>query len=326
MNICIVGMGAIGGLIAARLVEAGFALNCLARGETLQALRQHGLRVQTDGKMRAFQVKASDDPLKLGKQDIIIVAVKAPALAGLARQLRTLMHGETIVVPAMNGVPWWFFEGFGGLCEGLKLRTIDPEGMIAASIPTRQVLGCVVHLSATVPEPGIVRPAAGNRVIIGQPDGGLSPASVKVAEAFRRAKFDLEVCDQIQREIWFKLWGNMTMNPVSSFTGATCDRILDDELVRAFLSRCMAEAAAIGARIGIRIEADPEERHAVTRKLGAFKTSMLQDVEAGKTIELDALVSVVREIGQQLKMETPWIDTMLGLTRLFARGRGLYPG
>lgn len=326
MNLCIVGMGAIGGLIGARMVEAGFALNCLARGETLKVLRQHGLRIQSDAGTRAFQVKASDDPAQLGKQDVIIIAVKAPALAGLTRSIRALMHDGTVVVPAMNGVPWWFFEGFGGPCSGMKLRTVDPEGMIGAAIPTRQVLGCVVHLSATVPSPGVVRPAMGNRVIIGQPDGGLSPASVQVAEAFRRAKFDLEVCDQIQREIWYKLWGNMTMNPVSSFTGATCDRILDDALVRAFLSRCMVEAAAIGARIGIRIDADPEERHAVTRKLGAFKTSMLQDVEAGKTIELDALVSVVREIGQQLKMETPWIDTMLGLTRLFARGKRLYPG
>jgi 2-dehydropantoate 2-reductase len=200
--------------------------------------------------------------------------------------------------------------------------SVDPGGAIARALPPAQTLGCVVHLSAVSPQPGVVQHRVGERLIVGAT--GAAPAGA-VTDLLQGAGFAVETADPIQREVWFKLWGNMTMNPLSAITGATTDRILDD-LVRAFASRCMEEAKAIGERIGIPITSTPEERHAVTRKLGAMRTSMLQDVDAGKAVELDAIVGAVREIAQHLATPTPSIDTLLGLARLHARVRGLYPG
>jgi 2-dehydropantoate 2-reductase len=225
----------------------------------------------------------------------------------------------------MNGVPWWFFDGLPGRCAGLRLASVDPAGLLQAAIPAAQVVGCVVHLSATTPAPGVVRPGKGNGLIIGRPAGGTDAPLEALAALLQRAGFVVTVSERIQRDIWFKLWGNMTMNPVSALTGAPCDRILDDPLVRGFISAVMHEAQAIGAAIGIPIEQAPEQRHAVTRKLGSFKTSMLQDVEAGRALEIDALVAAVREIGAHLGLATPHTDALLGLVRLMAAERGLYP-
>jgi 2-dehydropantoate 2-reductase len=258
-------------------------------------------------------------------QDLVIVSVKGPVMPQVAPAVRALMVPQTTVLVAMNGVPWWFFDGLPGEAAGLRLNAVDPGGLTAANIPTSQVIGCVVHASAAAPTPGRIERIKNNQLILGEPAGGVTPRVQAVAELLGAAGFGVTVSERIQRDIWFKLWGNMTMNPVSALTGATCDRILDDPLVRNYLSSVMREAQAIGAQIGCAIEQSPEDRHAVTRKLGAFKTSMLQDVEAGRMIELDGLVSAVREIGQQLSLPTPGIDSLLGLTRLMARTRGLYP-
>jgi 2-dehydropantoate 2-reductase len=206
------------------------------------------------------------------------------------------------------------------------LSSIDPGAVISAAIPPERVVGCVTHLSATTSQAGVVRHVAGNRLIIGEPTGDASTSrAAAIAQALRGAGFDVEQTARIQQDIWFKLWGNMTVNPISALTGATGDRILDDEYVRHFMSRCMVEAAEIGKRIGLPIDAQPEERHAVTRQLGAFKTSMLQDVAAGKPVELDALVGAVIEIGRHVAVPTPNIDALYGLARLHARVHGLYP-
>ncbi|HSW17232.1 MAG TPA: 2-dehydropantoate 2-reductase, partial [Ramlibacter sp.] len=198
--------------------------------------------------------------------------------------------------------------------------------VLTATLAPQRVVGAVTHLSAASPEPGVVRAVAGNRIVVGEPAGGASSARASaILEALTTAGFDAEGARCIQQDIWFKLWGNMTMNPISAITGATGDRILDDELVRAFMSRCMREAAQIGARIGLPIDASPEERHVVTRKLGAFRTSMLQDVDAGKPVELDALLGAVRELAAAVRVSTPDIDALFGLARLHARVRGLYP-
>jgi 2-dehydropantoate 2-reductase len=325
MKVCIVGAGAIGGLFAAWLAPQ-HTLSVYARGATLAALRSHGQRwTDAQGVTHAVPVRASDQVQDLGPQDLIVLAVKGPALPSVATAVQALSHESSQVLVAMNGVPWWFFDGLGGPCNGLRLQATDATGALAKAIPTRQVLGCVVHLSSAVPEPGLVRHNTGNTLIIGEPAGGTSARALALQTLLNQGGFNTSVSERIQRDIWFKLWGNMTMNPISAITGATVDRLLDDPLVRSFCSAVMVEAQGIGAAIGIPIDQDVEQRHAVTRKLGAFKTSMLQDVEATRTIELDGLVSAVREVGQHLGLATPNIDALLGLTRVMAQTRGLYP-
>jgi 2-dehydropantoate 2-reductase len=324
MKACVYGAGAIGGWMGARLAQAGCQLSAVARGATLEALQREGLRLQQDGRLLGTSVRASDDPAQLGPQDLVIVAVKAPAMAQVAASMAPLLGPETIVLTAMNGVPWWFFEGFGGPYQGTRLKSVDPDGQIAAAVPASHIIGCVVHASCSVDAPGRVRHHFGNRLIIGEPSGEKTARVRELAALAERAGFETVLSEQIQKDTWYKLWGNMTMNPISAITGATTDRVLDDELVRGFVSQVMLEAKEIGARIGIPIAQQPQDRHEVTRKLGAFKTSMLQDVEAGRPVELDALVTVVRELGQLTGVATPFTDALLGLARPHARVRELY--
>jgi len=323
-KVCIYGAGAIGAWIGTRLGLAGSAVSVVARGATLQALQAHGLRCDLDGQTLAVPVQASADAASLGVQDLVVIAVKAPALQDVARGIAPLLGPHTVVLTAMNGVPWWFFAGFGGDYAGTPLQAIDPQGEIAAAIPAQQVIGCVVHASCALAGPGHAKHHFGNRLIVGEPSGQATQRVQQLVALLTRAGFETELSPQIQKDIWYKLWGNMTVNPVSALTGATTDLILDDPLVRDFISRVMYEARDIGARIGIPIAQQPEDRHAVTRKLGAFKTSMLQDVEAGRPVELDALVTVVRELGTLTGVPTPYTDTLLGLARLHARVQGLY--
>jgi len=324
MKVCIVGAGAIGGLIGTRLAAAGRAdVSALARGATLAALREHGWRLDTAAGRVQAAARASERAADLGAQDLLVVAVKGPAMTAVARGIAPLLRPDTIVLPAMNGVPWWFCEGVGGFPGG-SLTSVDPGGEIAATIPFGQVLGCVVHASAAVREPGRVIHQTGERLIVGEPSGGPSERVRAVAELLAHAGFDVSQSNDVRYDIWYKLWGNMTMNPVSAITGATVERILGDPLVRAFCSAAMREAAAVGERIGCAIAQAPEDRHAVTARLGAFKTSMLQDVEAGRPIELDAIVGAVFEIGQRVGIATPNIAALLGLTRLYGRVHHLY--
>jgi 2-dehydropantoate 2-reductase len=326
LKVCVVGAGAIGGFLGTRLAAAGEAsVAALARGTTLAALRDHGWRLEKGAtRLQAPAATASVDPRDLGPQDLIIITVKAQALPALAPSLAPLIAADTLVLPAMNGVPWWFSDGIAAL--GTRpLESVDPGGGIAATIAGRQVIGCVVHASATTAAPGITLHGMGRGLIIGEPAGGRSARVQALSGLLTRAGFEVTCSQRIRYDIWYKLWGNMTMNPVSALTGATMDRVLDDALVRAFCSAAMAEAAAIGARIGCDVRESPQDRHAVTRKLGAFKTSMLQDVEALRPLELDALIGAVREIGQRVGVATPNCDALFGLTRLFGRVRGLYP-
>lgn len=325
MKICIYGAGAVGGFIGTKLAHAGCEVSAIARGATLSALKEHGLRLESAGNNFAAKVVATDNPAELGVQDLVIVAVKATALVEVAKKIAPLIGPDTIVLTAMNGISWWFFDGFGGKYAGTRLVSADPDGSISRAIPTRNVVGCVVHGSFSINEPGFARHGFGKRLIIGEPDGSDSGRLLQLAQLLRKADMDIEVSCSIQTDIWFKLWGNMTMNPISALTGATCDQMLDDPLVYRFCLDVMAEAARIGAKIGCPISQSGEERTAVTRQLGAFKTSMLQDVEAGRAVELDALVSTVREIGQMVGEVTPNIDALLGLARLNARVKGLYP-
>lgn len=328
MKICIAGLGAIGGLMAAwlgtRPAPGTVTLSALARGATLASVRAHGLVLETPQGDQRVDLRASDKASELGVQDLVILAVKGPALTAVAPALAPLLGPHTQVLTAMNGVPWWFFEGLPGRCNGLKLTSTDPGGVAARHLPAAQVLGGVVHLSAATPAAGRVRHVNGNGLILGRAVGVPDAPLQAVATLLREAGLAVTVSDCIQRDVWFKLWGNMTMNPVSALTGAPCDRILDDPLVRQFCSAVMLEAQAIGSAFGIPIPQQPEERHAVTRKLGSFKTSMLQDVLAGRPLEIDGLVTSVREIGVHLGLATPHIDALLGLVRLMASERGLY--
>ncbi|HEX4233906.1 MAG TPA: 2-dehydropantoate 2-reductase [Caldimonas sp.] len=323
MKIAVVGLGAVGGLVAARLARAGHEVSALARGETLARVRAGGLQVDSAGASFAVPLNASDDAAALGAQELVVIAVKAPALAAAAPAMAPLIGPDTVLLPAMNGVPWWFLPS--ALPDEAPLESVDPGGLLLAQLPLAQVLGCVVHLSSSSPSPGRVRHGVGERLIVGEPAGGKSARLASVSAALTSAGFRVEASDDVRKDVWYKLWGNLTMNPVSALTGALSDAILDDALVRGFLLRCMTEAAAIGAQIGCPIAQLGDERLALTRELGGFKTSMLQDVEADRAIELDALVTAVHEIAARVGIDAPNIGALLGLTRVMARRRGLYP-
>jgi 2-dehydropantoate 2-reductase len=307
------------------LASGGAQVSVVARGETLAALQTHGLRLKRGDVVSTHQVNASANPVDFGQQDLVVIAVKAPALREVARHIAPLIGRDTVVLTAMNGVPWWFFQGFGGKFSGTQLKAVDATGEIERAIPSARVIGCVVHASCSVVAPGLIHHHFGNGLIIGEPSGIASARAQALVELLTRAGFNSSLSAQIQKDAWYKLWGNMTVNPISAMTGATTDLILGDELVRNFVSSVMLEAKEIGSRIGISIDQQPADRHAVTMKLGAFKTSMLQDVEANRAVELDALVTVVKELGSLTGVPTPFTDALLGLSRLHAQVLGLYP-
>ena len=323
MKVCVVGLGAVGGLLANRLAQAGHEVSALARGRTLERVRESGLMLEADGVQTAARVFVHDDARALGAQELVIIALKAPALLQAADGLAPLIDARTIVLPAMNGVPWWFMPAAEP--AQAPLASVDPRGALLARLPLARVLGCVVHLTCSSPEPGLVRHGFGWRLIVGEPGGGVSARVGAVCAVLQGAGFTAEASDNVRRDVWYKLWGNMTMNPVSALTGALTDAIADDPLVRGFILRCMAEAAEIGARIGCPIAESGEARIAVARELGGFRTSMLQDTAASRPLELDALVASVHEIGARVGAPTPNIGALLGLARLMARTRGLYP-
>jgi 2-dehydropantoate 2-reductase len=316
MKVCVAGLGAVGGLLAARLAQAGHEVSALARGATLQAVRERGLTLTSrEGQEQLVRITASDRVASLDPPELLLITFKGHALAADAPSLAPLIGPQTLVVPMMNGVPWWFLQPD----DAQPLASVDPQGLIASTIPLAQTLGAVVHLTCVSTAPGEVRHGFGERLIVGEPGGGGSERVERVTAVLASAGFQAEPSSHIKRDIWFKLWGNMTTNPVSALTGAACDAILDDPLVTEFMARGMAEAAAIGARIGCPIEQTPEARMAVTRQLGAFKTSMLVDAEQGRALELDALVGAVREIGTRVGVATPNIDALHGLARLMDR-------
>ena len=325
-RIAIVGAGSIGGWIGARLSRcAGVRLSAFARGETLESLQNNGLQLHTKDELVQAKVHASNDAAQLGEQDLVILAVKALAVRDVAAQITPLLGKDTMLLSAMNGVPWWFFNDFGGALSGMRLQSIDADGQIAKHLKAQHIIGSVVHASCSVKSPGVIQHNFGNGLIIGEPSAKQTPRVQALLALLQEAGFDASLAPQIQKDIWYKLWGNMTVNPVSAITGATTDKILGDDLLCGFISAVMLEAKAIGEKIGIPIAQQPEDRHQVTLKLGAFKTSMLQDAESGRAVELDALVSAVREIGQLLKLPTPYTDALLGLARVHARQHGLYP-
>ncbi|WP_175684514.1 2-dehydropantoate 2-reductase [Burkholderia anthina] len=320
----VVGVGAIGGLLAAALSRAGMTVSAYARGATLDALNAHGVRVIDEtGALSSIPVRASDDASALGEQDYVVIALKAQALPALAARIAPLVGPHTVIVAAMNGLPWWFTHGLAGAIDGVPLDAVDPGGAVSAALPPAQAIGCVVHLSSSTDAPGVVRRGRGNRLIVGSPDPRLDAPAAQFAAALAAGGFDVESTPAIRAEIWTKLWGNMNMNPLSALTGSTAEQLLDDPYTQHLALRMMEEAAAIGAQLGLHTGMSGPERIAVTRKLGAFKTSMLQDFEAGRPLEIGPILGVFPELGRKLDVPTPYCDAVLGLLRQRAANSGL---
>lgn len=323
-RICIIGAGAVGGLMAVGLARAGAEVSVLARGETLAAIRRDGLIARAEGRTITGPVRASDDPAELGPQDYVIVAVKAPSLPAVAPALETLLGADGIAVTAMNGVPWWFGAGLPALKDH-TLPAIEQGGVLGRIAPAERCIGIVVHFTARIASPGVIQHGRGWEVILGEAAGGApGPRVARLADWLGRAGFAVEQSARIHHDVWFKLWGNMSMNPISMLTQATVDRMTGDPLVEGLCRRMMAEAGQVGDAIGLHIEASIDERMAFAHKLGPFKTSMLQDAERGTPVEIDALVTVVHQIGRIVGVPTPFIDTVLGLARLHAQSLGIY--
>ena len=315
MNICIVGAGAIGGWIGARLALAGNEVSLVARGDTRSAIDVEGLLITDMGDTRCVAVATAEDPSVFGVQDIVVLALKAPALPQIAPSLETLVGPETQIVPMLNGVPWWFTND--------PLWSVDPDLAIADALPIEQVAGCVVHASCFRSAPNHVVVKHADKLILGEPGGGMSERIEHLCTLFRNAGIRCEESADIRREIWYKLWGNATLNPMSALTRSTADRLLGEEPLRSLMVEAMDELAAVGASIGCPISETAEDRMTVTARLGAFKSSMLQDVEAGRPIELEALLGAPREIGARFNLPTPQLDRLYAMTRLMAENLGL---
>ena len=321
MKIAIVGCGAIGGYVGAKLALAGEAVTFLARGATLEALRAHGLSLQlTDGTTQVVRdVTATSDYAGAGAQDLVILAVKAHQLESVARQVAELFGPDTVVVTMQNGIPYWYFHRHGGALAGSIVRSVDPHGTLSRLIPAERVLGCVVYPATEVVAPGVVRHVEGDRFPLGELDGSISERAQRVSQCFAHAGFKAPVLENIRAEIWLKLWGNLCFNPISALTRATLADICRFPPTRELAASMMAEAQAIAEKLGIRFRVPIERRIAGAEKVGHHKTSMLQDVEAGRATELDALLGAVVELGRLTHTPTPHIDTVYGLTHLLAR-------
>jgi 2-dehydropantoate 2-reductase len=319
----VVGAGAIGGLIAAALARAGQAVSVLARGKTLDAIRADGIRIVDGERETVARVAAESDPTAPGVQDFVVIALKAQALPGIAASLAPLIGPDTVVVAAMNGLPWWFLHDQSGALAGQVIEAVDPGGVVSATLAPARSIGCVVHLSSSTDAPGVIRRGRGNHLIVGAPSSSLSAQAGALAAALQEGGFEVECTEQIRTEIWVKLWGNMNMNPLSALTGSTADRLLDDPLTHALVLRMMEEADAIGARLGLSTGMGAPQRVAVTRKLGAFRTSMLQDFEAGRPLEIQPILGVFPELGRKLDVPTPFCDAVLGLLQQRAANSGL---
>ena len=315
MNVGIIGAGAIGGWVAGRLALAGHQVSIVARGATAEALGR-GITLVERGEEQVARPEVATDSAALGPQELLVIAVKAPSLADAAETAKSMIGPDTVIVPMMNGVPWWF-------TPGERLDSVDPGGRIAAALPLDQVMGCVVHAACRRSSPGRIEVAMLDRLLVGEPAGGMTSRATDLATLLADAGLAGEAVPDIRRAVWYKLWGNMTTNPISALTLATADRILADDDTRAFMLRCMAEAAGIGDAIGCPITESGEDRLAITATLGAFKTSMLQDVEAGRPIELDALLGAPLEIARRSGIAAPNLSALHGLARLMGESRGL---
>ncbi|MEM6438724.1 MAG: 2-dehydropantoate 2-reductase [Pseudomonadota bacterium] len=324
MKICVFGAGAIGGYMGAKLAQVGADVSLVARGPHLAAMQANGLTLIEGGKRSTVSVTAEEDPAKLGRQDYVVITLKAHSVPGLAERLRPLLGPDTCVVMGVNGVPWWYFHGLEGPWEGKRLETVDPGGVQWKVFGPERVLGCVVYPAADVPEPGVVNHIEGNRFSLGEPDGSKSERALALSKALAAAGLKAPVRPKIRDEIWVKLWGNLSFNPISALTGATLEVLCTDPGTRALARAMMVEAQAIAEALGVKFPIDVDRRIEGGAAVGAHKTSMLQDLEKGRPMEIDALVTAVQELGRVTDVPTPAIDAVQALIALRGRVAGLY--
>lgn len=321
MKFLIAGAGAIGAYMGARMARAGQDVTLFARGPHLRAMQEHGVRVKSvDGDFEAHP-KIAANLEDVGPVDVVFLGVKAHGLTQLAPQLKPVLGPETTVVGTQNGIPWWFFQGWGGEHEGMHLERVDPGGAIAGAIEPRRVLGSIVYFATDIVEPGVIRHTEGNRISLGEPDGTRSDRSRQIAEALIAAGLRCPVTTRIRQEIWVKILGNVAFNPISALTGATLVQMARDPDVNALVRRIMEETIAVGAKLGLEVPITIDQRIAGAEKVGEHKTSMLQDLEASRPIELEAVVGAVVELGERLNVPTPHTRAVYACTKLLAQTR-----
>ncbi len=325
MKVCIFGAGAIGGYMGVKLAKAGADVSLVARGPHLAAMQEKGLTlIEEEGETTTAPVTASDDPAALGVQDYVIVTLKAHSVPPVVSKMAPLIGPNTTIVSGVNGVPWWYFHKLEGAHEGTRLDSVDPGNVQWNGFGPDRVLGCGVYPAAEVIEPGVIKHIEGNRFSLGEPDGSKSDRAQALSKILANAGLKAPVRPKLRDEIWVKLWGNLSFNPMSALTHATLDVLCTDEGTRAVARNMMVEAQEIAERLGVKFPIDVDRRIAGGAAVGAHRTSMLQDLDQGRPMEIDALVASVQELGRVTGVPTPTIDTVLGLIRLRARTAGLY--
>ncbi|MEM8789938.1 MAG: 2-dehydropantoate 2-reductase [Pseudomonadota bacterium] len=325
MKLAVFGAGAIGGLLAARLAQTDHRVSVIARGPHLAAIRAEGLKLISDGGALTAQVAASDDAGDFGPQDYVFITLKAHSVPGVAAALAPLIGPDTVIVTGMNGVPFWYFHGLGPDWADAHVEAVDPGRAVSAALPLTQVLGMVVYPAAEVAAPGVIRHISGDRFPLGEPDGSKSDRAQALSEILRTAGFRAPVRPRLRDEIWIKLWGNVAFNPLSALTGQTLDVLATRPDLRDVARAMMVEAQRVGEALGARFSIDVDKRIAGAAAVGAHKTSMLQDLELGRPLEIDALVTAVTELGRRVDVPTPTIDMILALVRARARTAGCNP-
>ena len=325
MRICIFGSGATGGYLGHGLARAGAEVSLVARGAHLDAIKRNGLALDIKGERRMVHAPATDDPSTLGPQDFVIVALKAHSVPAAVPSMAPLLGPETAIVTAMNGIPYWYFYEHGDRLRNTVLESIDPGGAQWKGLGPERAIGCIVYPATEVIEPGVIKHVYGDKFPIGEPTGERSRRVLRLADALISAGFDAPILDDIRDEMWLKLWGALSFNPISALTHATLDVIASDPGSRSVARAMMSEAQAIAERLGVKFRVDLERRIDGAGRVGAHKTSMLQDLERGRPMEIDALVTSVQEIGRLVGVETPTLDAVLALVRQRAKVAGLYP-
>jgi 2-dehydropantoate 2-reductase len=321
MKIAIIGCGAIGGYVGIRLALAAEDVTFIARGANLEALRTRGIRMfNADGTEEAVpRIRATDNYADAGPQDIVVLAMKAHQVEAVADEVPKLFGPKTVVIPMQNGIPYWYFHGHRGAFAGARVQSVDPTGAIYEKIPCERVIGCVVYPAAELVAPGVVKHVEGNRFPVGEPDGTTSERVSQVAQCFVKAGMQAPILSDIRSEIWLKLWGNLSFNPISALSRATLAGICQYPPSRAIAAAMMTEAQTVAAELGVKFRVSLEKRIAGAEKVGHHKTSMLQDVEAARTLEIDALLGSVVELARRTNTPTPHIDTVYALTKLLAK-------
>jgi 2-dehydropantoate 2-reductase len=325
MKICVFGAGAIGGYMGVKLAQAGADVSLVARGPHLAAMQENGLTlIEEDGAPQTVKVRASDNAAELGPQDYVIVTLKAHSVPPVVPHMQPLIGESTTIVSGVNGVPWWYFHKIGTDLEGTRLETVDPGNAQWDGFGPDRVVGCVVYPAAEVPEPGVIKHIEGNRFSLGEPDGSKSDRATALSKALSAAGLKAPVRPRLRDEIWVKLWGNLSFNPISALTHATLDVLCTDEGTRPVARNMMLEAQTIAEKLGVKFPIDVDRRIDGGAAVGAHRTSMLQDLDQGRPMEIDALLGSVQELGRVTDTATPTIDTVLALTKLRAWTAGLY--